>query len=127
MKNVTWYKEFRKVGYTAQRAYDAADIYTRFLLAQAQGLVKIRAEYEEESYFDVYGEPDTKKERDEICRLIDQWGMYCVLTEAKCPCCGSWELSDSIGMCIYNDPLSPFENDYVIDLMDSALKAIKEA
>ena len=36
-----------------------------------------------------------------------------------------WQHADSIGMCCYRDPLDPFENCYVVDLMKSAIDARK--
>ena len=38
-----------------------------------------------------------------------------------------WEVVDSIGMCVYANPLDPFENCYVPDLMASALKHIPQS
>jgi len=37
-----------------------------------------------------------------------------------------WEHADSIGMCVYEDPLDPFQNCYVVDLMATALEAIPQ-
>ncbi len=83
--------------------------------------VRIRAEIEQDNYFSVYGRENISKEEDaEIERMIELWGMYCVISEYL-DNDGEWQIADSVGMCIYENPLNPFENEYVIDLMKSAL------
>jgi len=84
--------------------------------------VRIQCEPEEENYYDVYGIPESDKEKRQLAESLEK-GCWYVFSEYKCPCCGQWNRADGIGMCVgYNDPCLPFENNYVIDLMDSAVK-----
>lgn len=97
-------------------------------LAERAGLVRLRAIPEEENYFDVYGRPDDKKEREEIQRLLDQWGCYYIVSEVNHgdERQDNWQHADSIGMCVYRRPCDPFENSYIIDLMSEALSQIPQ-
>lgn len=102
--------------------------------AEAAGLVRLRAEEEQESYMDCYGEPEAytdingrrvsaEKAREELCELLDSKGCWWVCSEVWTG--DEWEHADSIGMCAgYDDPLSPFENCYVPGLMRAALDQI---
>lgn len=88
--------------------------------------VRIRAEAEQENYFDVYGEPDSAEERADIIHQLDTYGLWYVVGERKCPACGQWETVDGVGMCMgYNDPTNPHENVYAYDIMDATLEAEK--
>jgi hypothetical protein len=125
-------------GENAQQALAAAKTLIRFRELEDEGLVRIKAEPEEESYFGVYGKPDgytdingkrvtAEEERKRICELIDRDGCWWVVTEYKANTCenhthDAWEHADSVGMCIYDDPTSPFENCYVIGMMDAAIE-----
>lgn len=127
------------VGRQAEMALRDARALREWRELEAQGKVRLRAEDEQESYFDVYGEPDTERERKAIIESIELNGNYwCVaeyLVREECPAgdceCPfhrdgreEWEQADSIGMCAgYNDPLDPFENCYIIQLMQSAIDA----
>lgn len=114
------------VGKDAEQALRNARTLERWNELEEQGRVRLRAEPEEEGYFDTYGEPYNAKERQAIIDQIEMNGCFRVISEYKesCEACGhdEWCHADSIGMCIYNDPLSPFENCYVIDLMASAIE-----
>ena len=94
-----------------------------FRAFESDGLVRLRAFPETESYFDVYGEPDSAQERQEIIDTIDLHG--CWLIESEFYADGAWHHADSIGMCVYNRPLDPTENCYVEDLMKSAIEALE--
>lgn len=89
------------------------------------GLVRLKAEPEQENYFDVYGEPETAKERKAIEQQLDRDGCWIVIAEYFDGT--HWQQADSIGMCSgYSNPTDPFQNDYVTDLMRSAIKAIPQ-
>lgn len=95
--------------------------------AESAGLVRVRVEPEQDSYFDVYGKPDTDKERAMIEAALERDGCWYVISEVNNgdeSTGDNWEIADSIGMCVYNHPEDPFENCYVIDLMRSALNAV---
>jgi hypothetical protein len=107
-----------------------ARIIERWEEAESAGLVRLTAEPEQDSYFDVFGQPDTEKEKRAIIASIERNGNYCIMSEVNVGSEASgdkWEVIDSIGQCAgYNDPLSPFENYYVPDLMEAALDAIPQ-
>jgi len=113
------YRRFRNAGFSPVESLRNAKVVTEF---ESREDVRIRWHANQENYFDVYGEPDTKEDRDEICRLIDLWGCVCVYSEYQDED-GYWQQADSVGMCIYANPASPLENCYVPDLMKAALEA----
>ena len=93
-----------------------------FRALESDGLVRLRAFPETDSWFDVYGEPDSAHERQEIIDQIDRNGCWLVVSEFYAD--GQWHHADSIGMCVYNRPLDPAENCYVEDLMKSAIDGL---
>ncbi len=105
-------------------ALNSARTLAQWREAEAAGRVRLRAEPEEGNYFDVYGEPDTEQQRKAIEQSIERDGCWFVIAEYLCRYCGQWKHADSIGMCIYANPLDPFENDYVVDLMATTLDAL---
>ncbi len=123
------HKPFMLYGSDAQCSLDAAKTVLAFRELERQGKVRLRAIPEDENYFDVYGKPDSKAEYDQIVDSLERIGCFCVVSERfdGCPVCGrgEWELCDSIGMCVCENPLSPYENGYVIDLMNAAIKAVE--
>ena len=124
------HKPFMLVGRDAECSLSSARTVLAFRELEAQGVARIRCEHEQENYFSVYGEPDTEKERQSIIDAIDRMGCVVVIVEVWRGCAecgrGEWEHVDSIGMCIYDNPLSPYENCYVIGMMESAIKALTE-
>ena len=94
-----------------------------FRALEFDGLVRLRALPEIESYFDVYGEPDDAKERQETIDTIDRHGCWFVISEYFAE--GQWHHADSVGMCVYARPLDPAENCYVEDLMRNAARALE--
>ena len=94
-----------------------------FRALESDGLVRLRAFPETDSWFDVYGEPDSAQERQEIIDQIDRNGCWLVLSEFYAG--GQCHHADSIGMCVYARPLDPAENCYVEDLMRAAIDALE--
>jgi len=95
-----------------------------FRALESDGQVRLRALPETDSYFDVYGEPDSPEERQEIIDQIDRHGCWCVVSEFYAD--GAWHHADSVGMCAgYENPLNPAENCYVEDLMRAAIDALE--
>jgi len=127
----TLYNKFRAaqmggiVGEDAKSCLWRAKTLAAFKSLESRGLARLQMNEEQESYFDVYGEPDTKSDKKRIIESIENLGLYYVYTQTRCNCCGKWETVDSIGMCIYNNPLDPFENDNIISLMDAAIDKAK--
>jgi hypothetical protein len=111
-----------------------AVIAERFADAEDGGKVRLRAEPEQESYFDVYGEPEgytgihgkrvsAEDAHKELAEILDRDGAWVVIAEYRIGD-DEWEHADSVGMCSYADPLDPVQNCYVADLMQSALDAL---
>jgi hypothetical protein len=98
-------------------------IISEFRALESKHLVRLRALSETESYFDVYGEPDSAQERQEIIDQIEQNGCWFVVSEFFAD--GRWHHANSVGMCVYARPLDPAENCYVEDLMKSAIDALE--
>ena len=126
LKNL--YLKFRKhspfmlVGHKARLALDAAKTLIRFRELEADGLVRMRCEPETENYFDVYGREDSAKHQKQTEDIIERLGCWWTVSEFFNG--EEWEHADSCGMHTgYNDPLSPFENCYVIDEMRAAINA----
>jgi hypothetical protein len=94
-----------------------------FRALESDGLVRLRAFPETDSWFDVYGEPDDANQRQEIIDQIDLHG--CWLIESEFYADGAWHHADSVGMCVYSRPLDPAENWYVEDLMRAAVDALE--
>jgi hypothetical protein len=100
-------------------------IIDTFRNLERHGFVRLRAEPEQESYFDVFGNPETPEERQEIMDRLNLHGCWCVFSEFRGDD-GRWHHADSIGMCAgYQNVLDPEENDYVCDLMASAVNALE--
>jgi len=98
-------------------------IISEFRILESQGLVRLRAEEENESYFSVYGKPESEKERQEMIETLERTGCWCVISEFFAD--GAWHFSDSVGLCTgYENPLNLEENTYVIDLMRSAIDSM---
>jgi hypothetical protein len=93
-----------------------------FRALESDGLVRLRALPETESYFDVFGEPDSAQERQEIIDQIESNGCWLVVSEFYAD--GQWHHADCIGMCVYSNPLDPAENCYVEDLMRAAIDSL---
>lgn len=126
----------RKAGYSASEARRTAKIENEFRAFEADGLVRLRAQAEEESYFSVYGEPEgytnaqgkrvsAEQERKEIIDTIESDGLWIVIAEYFDG--RQWQIADSVGMNAgYRNPLDPSQNCYVPDLMRSALDQATE-
>lgn len=126
------YLQFRASGYSASHALHGAKAKLAFEALERRELVRLRAEPEEENYFDVYGEPEgyegangrrvsAEQERKETCELLERDGCWHVVAEYFDG--QRWQHADSIGMNTgYKNVLSPFENCYVPDLMASAVE-----
>lgn len=120
-----WYAKFREMGYPASQSLRDAKIMHEFKRLENQGLVSISKSYEHESYFDVYGFPDTTAEILRINELVDDWGLWYVQSNF-CNETGVMECADGIGMILCSEPLSPFDNCYIPDLAKSAIDSYYE-
>lgn len=141
------YRKFRGrgciVGRDAQSALRSARVVASFRVLERADHVRLAQCLEAEGYFDVYGEPEgytsvhgrrvsAEQERKEMCDTIERLGCWCISAEIKRGCrhCGrsEWETVDGVGMCAgYENPLSPYENPYIVDLMAAAIAAVGES
>jgi len=133
------YHKFRKAGYTPPEALYSAKVWTAFEELESQGLVRLQADYEEECYFDVFGEPEgyidengqtitPEQEKANIIDMIERLGNYYIYSQARCSECGQWQTLDSVGHCVgYEYPLSPYDNCYVVDLCQAAIDHVQQA
>jgi hypothetical protein len=131
--------KFRNQGFNASQSLRAAKTLARWKDYENIGLVKMEAIEEEENYFDVYGEPEgytdvhgkrhsAEDERKEIERQLNLHGCWIVRAMYRDSFDDAWQSADSVGMCAgYKNPLSPFENAYVTDLMQSAIDAVQNS
>lgn len=111
---------FMLLGHNAEQALAAARTLLRFQELEDQGLVRMRCEPEEENYFDVYGREENERDHKRIEEAIEQLGCWWTASEYFDG--HEWQVADSCGMHTgYKNPLSPFENCYVIDEMESAI------
>lgn len=135
------YHDLRAAGESAVNAWRSAVIVAAFKSREcgehdepAPGVsdVRLRAEPEQDSYFDAFGEPEayttpngrkvSKSEaRRELAEILDRDGVYVVIAEAWDAERGAWVSAGCVGMCCYPDPLDYRQNQYVPDLMESAL------
>lgn len=128
-------KPFMLVGSDAKCSLDAARTIIAFRKAEADGLVRLRAEEEQESYLDVYGDsvldgmernghPLSREDaRKDLLETLDREGVWCSISEWFDG--DDWQMADSCGMHTgYRDPLCPFQNCYIVDGMRAALDAL---
>lgn len=124
------YRRLRADGYKPAESRDHARTLAEFGLFEWDenadsppvGTLRIRADAEQENYFDVYGKEDTEKAQRETERILEVFGCWCVFVEMWDG--NTWQHVDSVGMCTgYDRPTDPFCNAYVIDLMSSGLSA----
>lgn len=131
------HKPFMLVGRDAECSLSAARTILRFQELESEGLVRMRAEPEEESYRDVFGDPEpgernghprTQEDADkELDEILERDGCWWTVAEWRKDDDSEWEQADSCGMHTgYSDPLDPFENCYVVQEMQSAIDALEK-
>lgn len=129
MSVATLYRRFREpspfmlVGRNAELAMSAARTLERWNTLENERLVKIEAEYDPDpdaSFYDTW-EHLSERTRAELKERYYE-NCYVVSTYYRCPHCNEWVLADSISGCAgYDNPCSPFENCYVIEMMQAAI------
>lgn len=130
------YVMFRMRGYDPATAKRNAVVLERFEWLSYQGKVRMYATPQEEDYIvATYGKsgPDgyigkngkrvsKKAAREELEEIISRLGVWWVTSQIWNEKTQSWEVVEGIGFCCgYDNPLSPFENCYVPDLMRTAI------
>ena len=128
-------KPFMLVGSDAACSLASARTLLAFAEAESDGLVRMRCEPEQESYFDVYGDLERdgvtrnghplsrEQARTALVETLELDGVWWTCSEWFDG--SEWQEADSCGMHTgYSDPLNPFQNCYVIGEMQSALDAL---
>lgn len=124
------YRRFRQdtggiVGESAKWALIHAKTVAEFRAMESAGYVRMRAEAEEENYFDVYGREGNEKDQKRLEEILERDGAWYVHSQAFVG--GRWVTVDGVGMCAgYSDPTSPFENCYVPEMMRAALEMVPQ-
>src|SRR5689334_3555115 len=129
-------KPFMLVGHDASCSLRAARTILEFKELEREGLVRLRAEEEQENYFDVFGKPEgytnaqghwvtEEQAAKELEELLESRGCWWTVSEWFDG--EDWQHADSCGMHTgYRDPLDPFENCYIVDHMRAAIDAVKD-
>jgi hypothetical protein len=133
------HKPFMLSGRDAECSLSSARTILRFRELESEDLVRMRAEPEEESYLDVYGDDELRhaernghpipydQARKELIEMLDRDGVWWTVAEWRASEDDEWEQADSCGMHAgYKDVLDPFQNCYVIDEMQSAIDALEK-
>lgn len=116
------YLKFRALGWAPLQALRAAKLEIEFFKYARQGLVRIKIEPEQESYWDVYGtEGYSKKDIEQVNKLLERDGLWWACAEARLNKKEPWEQGDSIGMLIGTDN---YLDGYEPDLWASALEVL---
>jgi len=124
-------KPFMQSGCDAACSLATAKTILAFNDAEKRGLVRLRCEPESESYFDVYGEPEPRRgqsQKDankELEATLERDGVWWTCSEYFDG--EEWQHADSCGMHAgYKDPLSPWENCYIVQEMQAAIDELEK-
>lgn len=117
------FRRFREKGWMLKEALRAAKTTVQVRPYLYRGLIRIRVESEQESYWDVYG-TDGYTAKDIRCtnQLIEREGLWWACSEVRLTKKHAWEQADSIGMLIGTDDLAVYEP----DLLGAALEKLDE-
>lgn len=123
------YKQFREsspfmlVGRNAEVALSAAKTLAQFNRLEFEGCVRMQLEFDydsDASFYDTWPHLSERSRRELKQAYCDD--CYVVSSQIFNRDSHEWETVDSIGGCAgYKNPCSPFENCYVIDMMQSAI------
>ena len=133
------HKPFMLVGHDAECSLRFAKTLHRFRELERLGVVRMRAEPEQESYLSVYGDDELRhaernghpipydQTRKELIALLDSKGVWFTVSEWRPDTDSAWEHADSCGMHTgYDNPLDPFENCYIAQAMQAAIEAYED-
>ena len=118
------YRWLRVAGWPAQRAWRAAKTTVAFEAAAESGLVRFRVVADEDTWppsdvADMGLRPsEAKRERERLTRQCEDWGVWGIVSEVLCPCCGQWMTVDSVWGFVGD---SWRRSAYDTDVMDAAL------
>ena len=117
MKSTPEYKRLKALGWKDKDARRCAKIRERFEELETQGLVRFRVEPDQDwsSPLDMDGTPEDLAA---VEARMDQEGVWGIVVEAKCSCCGSWEHVSSVWGFVGDDWRDSY---YDTDLMLEAM------
>ena len=104
------------VGHAARIALESAKTLGLWHAYEDADLVRLRAIPD--------GSPDLSWADERDMRYVEIHGVWVVLAEYRHA--DKWHVADSLGGCIYADPLDPFENCYIPEMMDAAIRQLRE-
>jgi len=127
-----YYREYRRKGWPPNWAIHQARTRVAWEKAEAEGVVRMRVEPDECSNLDdllgdVYN-PDVntdihparlEREKEQEIQRINDYGVWGIIGEYKCPCCGEWTNADSVWGFVDEDWR---DSGYDSDVMASTLE-----
>jgi hypothetical protein len=123
------YHRFRRAGWRADEAIRAARILERWDEAKGEGWVRIQVEPDDSGWHhdDICG--CDRGDKCQVLRAAIDNGVYAVIGEYRddpdAPEDDRWMPGDSVcGFVGYDDPLDPYLNPYVLDIMATTLDAL---
>lgn len=120
-----YYREGRKAGYRASEALSVARVLTKWHAAEWAGYVQLREE--DDTDYEGFCDCDDPKCSAKTGPAYGSIGEYRIDPDPD-PHFPGWEVADSVwGHTGYRDVLDPWENPYVVDIMQETLDALKAA
>jgi hypothetical protein len=123
------YRRRRAAGWTAKQAWDAAHTAVAFEAEAEAGRVRFRVLRDEDPDPDPFAgarglrPSEERREHERIVRMAGDWGVWGIVSEVKCPCCGRWVTVDSVWGFLGNDWR---DSAYDTDVMQAALDKLGE-
>jgi hypothetical protein len=122
------YRRRRAADWSANEAWKAAHTVVAFETAADAGLVRFRVVRDEWTNADELwcptGRPsDDRRVRERFLRQADDWGLWGIVSEVRCPCCGQWTVADSCWGFVGDGWR---DSAYDTDVMDAALAKLQE-
>ena len=125
------YRQFRKtppfiiVGENALQALNAARVVKRWQELEANGDLAIRMLFDHDSDASFYDDWEDLSERTREQFKADYYADCWIVQTVVIDEFGTETVVDSVSGCSgYDDPCSPFENCYVVGMMETAIKHI---
>lgn len=97
------YYRLRSLGFNAHNALKAARSNVEFKKLELMGVVKFEVVPDESLYDDSYvddwtdmTESQRAAKKREIWAMIENEGVWQILAQTRCPCCGQWIIVDTV-------------------------------
>lgn len=116
------YLYFREKGFRAAQAYDYAMVRLAWEKLEEKDLVRFSV-VPDDSGFDVqdlYVDEDSENDKNRIRARVERDGIWGIVSEVRCPCCGQWTAVDSVWGFVGDDFV---DSGYDWDVKAEAIKA----